>query len=290
MRRRRRFKNPAASTYLASLGISLAKDELARVKKMPISARMAYLKRKMRSGPRWSPTTWAPRAAARNDNLIRLAAQAIGSVEMRRNSWKYRHGSRPPGYPRRGGEPIGHGRAPKKPRKFNRGDKVRHAKWGIGEVKTFSAMGPPYHYFVKFSKRGAPYWEDYTFSEAELMPVRKNSRRKYKRRRNSSKAPEMSAHKYGRDWHVKTGSDRFEGRTIVSGFKTKRQAERAIWAIRDAFYDRSKGRKRHYEVGGRYGYFAVDDDQGHDVMVGLKRKTAKGLAAVLNGVASGYGV
>jgi|DEB0MinimDraft_3_1074331.scaffolds.fasta_scaffold09317_2 hypothetical protein len=51
-----------------------------------------------------------------------------------------------------------------------------------------------------------------------------------------------------------------DGRMISTGgvFKSKRQAERAIYYTESALYDGTKGRKFYYDEGRRYGYSAVD--------------------------------
>jgi hypothetical protein len=51
-----------------------------------------------------------------------------------------------------------------------------------------------------------------------------------------------------------------DGRMISTGgaFKTKRQAERAIYYTESALYDGTQGRKFYYDEGRRYGYSAVD--------------------------------
>jgi len=55
-------------------------------------------------------------------------------------------------------------------------------------------------------------------------------------------------------------SGSINGRTFSSGgaFKTKKQAERAIYYTESALYDGQKGRKFYYDEGRRYGYSAVD--------------------------------
>ena len=75
--------------------------------------------------------------------------------------------------------------------------------------------------------------------------------------------------------------------TSSSGvFKTKKQAERAIYYIESAFYDGTKGREYSYEEGRRYGYSAVDkyDQQGRlydTVLADLTRKGAETLIMLL---------
>ena len=55
-------------------------------------------------------------------------------------------------------------------------------------------------------------------------------------------------------------SGSIDGKTFFSGgaFKTKKQAERAIYYTESALYDGQKGRKFYYDEGRRYGYSAVD--------------------------------
>ena len=78
-----------------------------------------------------------------------------------------------------------------------------------------------------------------------------------------------------------------DGDIISTGgvFKTKKQAERAIYYTESALDEGSRGRYYTYEEGSRYGYSAVDKYKGgslHDtVMADLTRKGAAELIDML---------
>lgn len=75
---RQRANNPAVSA-LAQMGISMARDEYARLAKLPLAQRKAVLQRRMASAPLvGGPTAWGMRKLAKSDRAITAAAKLIG--------------------------------------------------------------------------------------------------------------------------------------------------------------------------------------------------------------------
>jgi hypothetical protein len=111
-----------------------------------------------------------------------------------------------------------------------------------------------------------------------------------------TKNPEFepfTVHKMVKTWGIVLGDDRY-GEKVMAGFKTRRDAGEAAAALSDARWDHKEGRKREYEVEGRYGYHAVDiydpaDPSFNKVAVtGITKAVARDLAITLRSANSGH--
>ena len=112
----------------------------------------------------------------------------------------------------------------------------------------------------------------------------------------SKNSAAFSVHKMGKGWGIVHGGDRYSGSVVCSGFKTKKVAEKAAYALQGAQYDYTQGRENEYVTQGRYGYTAIDERDPESsygsvrrtVIVGLTKKVAKDLAKCLKDANSGY--
>lgn len=110
-----------------------------------------------------------------------------------------------------------------------------------------------------------------------------------RRRKRNGTYTSFTPHKVGSSWAIYLGNDRYGGKFLTGGLKNKKQAESAVAALYDARDDHAAGRKRSYTVTSRYGYFAVDyNDGAKTATTGLTRQAAKDLALTLRDANNGY--
>ena len=105
----------------------------------------------------------------------------------------------------------------------------------------------------------------------------------------------FTVHKMVKTYGIVLGDDRYAGRKVMAGFKTKKAANQAVAALSDARWDHKEGRKREYHTQGRYGYTAVDVFEPGEpyspirtAISGLTKKVANDFAITLRSANAGY--